>query len=105
MGAGRHSPPRVDFLVLGEREFCKPQALHTVPLPVPEACDWKLCGGCSPQGVHFTEERMQIVADMRMCPIRWQKGGASFELQREELPDAWGLGMLSCMKRASREFQ
>lgn len=45
----------------GNLDLCKPQALHSVPLPVPEAFDW--CGDSSLQCVCFTEERLQIATD------------------------------------------
>lgn len=75
----------------GNLGLSKPQALHSEPLPVPLRAPPCLMAAAR----SFTEERMQIATDRRMCPMRWQEGGASFELQREELPDARELNLLS----------
>lgn len=93
---GVSSAWRKEILVSASHKPCTPSPFlsHFVPLPVPEACDWKQCHGCSLQYVCFTEERMQIATDQSMCPMKWQEGGASFELQREGLPDARELALL-----------
>lgn len=82
----------------GNLDLCKPQALHSVPLPVPEAFDWKRGVVTPASSVSASLRRGCRSPQIRsMCPVRCQEGGTSFELQRERLPHARELDLLSCV--------